>query len=176
MRREHPFRHALYDEELTIRLCGPSDMPDVEAVWSHPSFMLMFPEYDLDGAAPDPEWLGVLIRRSIGRRRVLAIETNEHGLIGTLVVHLSHRGSPSLGWYVVPEHRSKGYATRAAWMAANQLDFQGKGICVSFAADNIASRRVWEKIEDMTFSSDEDWVVLSDPSTGDMDNVQRPTA
>lgn len=64
---DHPFRTALYDGDIRIRLADGWDMPRIFDLWSHPSFISMFPEYEADGCDPDPEWLGQLLRSSVSR-------------------------------------------------------------------------------------------------------------
>lgn len=52
---------------------------------------------------------------------VLLVE-NEHGVaIGTVHLNGFHRGEPSLGWYVAPDHRRQGIATRAVEVAMRHL-------------------------------------------------------
>lgn len=174
MPHEHPFLHDFYDGDLTIRLCGPSDIADVETVWSHPSFMRMFPELDFDGSAPDPTWLRELVETSIRRRRILAIENDDHGLVGTLVVHFYRTATPTLGWYVDPEHRSKGYATRAAWMALERLNLVYEGVRISVAEDNEASLRVLGKLEILSGMLEEEPGEAPRSSVAGIDDAPRP--
>lgn len=143
---DHPFRTALYDGDIRIRLADGWDMPRIFDIWSHPSFISMFPEYEADGCAPDPEWLSQLLRSSVSRGRILAIESNEHGLVGTLVVHYYRSASPTIGWYVDVAHRGEGYATRAAMLAIDHLENLYDEVRVSIAQDNHASRRVAQKL------------------------------
>ena len=73
---------------------------------------------------------------------LLAVETHDGAFVGFVHIGLEWGDDePELGWMILPEHRSQGYATEAARALRDWgIDLLGKGELVSYvASDNDAS-------------------------------------
>lgn len=120
MRDDHPFREPVREAGLVLRLPTWTDVPALTGMWDDPSLAWMFPNA-YDGSWPD---LGLLLEMASGavtRGNVLIVE-NEHGVpVGTMHLNGFHRQEPALGWYVAPDHRRQGIATRAVEVAMKHL-------------------------------------------------------
>lgn len=143
---DHPFRDPVREAGLVLRLPTWTDVPALTEMWDDPSLAFMFPDA-YDGSWPDHGLLLEMASGAVTRENVLVVE-NEQGVpVGTLHLNGFHRQEPALGWYVAPDHRRQGIATRAVEAAMRHLFV---GHCETLAAymdpRNDASRGLLEKL------------------------------
>lgn len=120
MRDDHPFRDAVREAGIVLRIPAWIDVPALTGMWDHPSLAWMFPDA-CDGSWPDHGLLLQLASGAVTWENVLLVE-NEHGVpVGTVHLNGFHRGEPSLGWYVAPDRRRQCIATRAVEVATRHL-------------------------------------------------------
>ncbi|MGU3404574.1 GNAT family N-acetyltransferase [Methylobacterium brachiatum] len=120
MSDDHPFRQPLQENGIVLRLPTWREADALMAMWDHPTLAWMFPDA-FDGSWPDPLLLLEMASGALNRENVLVVE-NEHGeLVGTVHLNGFDRGTPALGWYVAPDHRRQGIATRAVAAAMRHL-------------------------------------------------------
>lgn len=143
---DHPFRYPLRADGLVLRLPTCSDVQAMMELWDHPTLAWMYPDA-YDGSWPAEDLLLEMALRAVARECVLVVENEDGDLLGTVHLNGFHRGEPALGWYVAPERRRQGVATRAVEAAMGRL-FADR--CETLAAyldpRNDASRGLVEKL------------------------------
>lgn len=141
---------SLAGEKLTLRPFRLEDAPRVQELvsnWNVASMVARIPHPYPDGAAE--EWIaGHNERRAAGDSWPFAIETKRAGLVGTIGVGTTERGSMEIGYWIGEPYWGKGIASEATRVLVEfAFDILGTArLEAEYFKDNPASGRILTKV------------------------------
>ena len=111
------------DDRVALRPWRPADAPALAAAWADPDIVKWTGVPDDRSAAAAARWIGGWDER---RRRGLALDLaivligDESRVVGEVGASFVNR-PPAVGWWVLPEARGRGVATRAVRLFVTEL-------------------------------------------------------
>ena len=138
----------LSDDVIRLRRLEPSDAPAIAAACADPELGRFIPGIPVPYTVDDAEaYLRIAAREwKAGTRRAFAVaKTSAPELCGTVDVDLREVGT--IGYWIAPEYRGRGLATRALLLLSRWAVTDGKveRLELTTHPENVASQRVAEK-------------------------------